>query len=217
MVASGKSLNPDPQLVGRDAELSRLRALLDGARAGTGGSLVLEGEAGIGKTSLLTEAMAMATGFTSLATVGIESEAALGCAGLLDVLTPLRERLSETPTVQAEALSAVLGWGPARTTADPFLVAAGTLSLLARQAEDKPVLVRVDDAHWVDQTSLAALAFAARRLTFDAVAFPSRRPEPGARTSTSCRGFRSWRSKACPRASPLSCSRVTPRPPWSTG
>ncbi len=171
MVASGKSLNPDPQLVGRDEELGRLRALLDGARAGTGGSLVLEGEAGIGKTSLLTEATAMATGFTSLATVGIESEAALGCAGLLDVLTPLRERLSEIPTVQAEALSAVLGWGPAHTTADPFLVAAGTLSLLARQAERQPVLVRVDDAHWVDQTSLAALAFAARRLTFDAVAF----------------------------------------------
>ena len=171
MVASGKSLNRSPQLVGRDEDLDRLRALLDRARGGTGGSLVLEGEAGIGKTSLLIEATAMATGFCSLSTVGIESEAALGCAGLLDVLTPLRERLPEIPAAQAEALSAVLGWGPVHTTADPFLVAAGTLSLLAKQAERQPVLVRVDDAHWVDQTSLAALAFAARRLTFDAVAF----------------------------------------------
>ncbi|HEU4999461.1 MAG TPA: LuxR family transcriptional regulator [Lapillicoccus sp.] len=169
MVASGKSPNPGPALLGRADELARVQALLDAARDGSGGALVVTGDPGIGKTALLTAAVAAADGFCHLSTVGIESEAVLGCAGLLDLLSPLRRRLTDIPPAQADALTAVLGWGPAPTTADPFLVAAGTLSLLAKQAERQPVLVVVDDAHWVDVTSVAAVAFAARRLAFDPV------------------------------------------------
>ena len=169
MVASGKSPNLGGPVLGRADEVARVRALLDAARSGTGSTLVVTGEPGIGKTSLLAEALAEATDFCRLTTVGIESEATLGCAGLLDLLNPVRDRLSEVPPAQADALTAVLGWGPAQSTAEPFLVAAGTLSVLARQAERQPVLVVVDDAHWLDSTSLGAISFAARRLTFDAV------------------------------------------------
>ena len=169
MVASGKSPNSGGPLLGRSDEVARVLAVLDAARSGTGGTLVVTGEPGIGKTSLLAEAVAAASDFCRLTTVGIESEATLGCAGLLDLLTPVRDRLSEIPQAQADALAAVLGWGPAQSRADPFLVAAGTLSLLARQAERQPVLGVVDDAHWLDRTSLSAIAFAARRLTFDPV------------------------------------------------
>ena len=76
----------------------------------------------------------------------------------------MQDRLADLPAAQAEALAAALGWGPAETPGDRFLVAAATLSLLAAAAERAPVLVLVDDLHWVDQESAAALLFAARRL-----------------------------------------------------
>ena len=141
MVASGKSPNPGPVLLGRADELARVQALLDAARDGSGGALVVTGDPGIGKTALLTAAVAAADGFCHLSTVGIESEAVLGCAGLLDLLSPLRRRLTDIPPAPADALTAVLGWGPAPTTADPFLVAAGTLSLLAKHADEMPTNV----------------------------------------------------------------------------
>ena len=112
----------------------------------------------------------------------MESEAALGHAALLELLSPVRDRLADLPAAQAEALTAALGWGPAGAPGDRYLVAAATLSLLAAAAEQAPVLVLVDDLHWVDRESAAALLFAARRLRRDAVAFlfygPVRLPVP---------------------------------------
>jgi DNA-binding NarL/FixJ family response regulator len=157
--------------VGRDEELGRVLALLEAARGGLTGALVVQGEAGIGKTALLAAAEELADGFTCLWARGVESEAALGHAGLLELLTPVQDRLADLPAAQAEALAAALGWGPAGAPGDRYLVAAATLSLLAAAAERAPVLVLVDDLHWVDRESAAALLFAARRLHHDAVAF----------------------------------------------
>lgn len=69
------------------------------------------------------------------------------------------------------ALGSALAWSSGATTADPFLLGAATLSLLAAAAEHRPVLVLVDDVQWLDPESAAAIAFAARRLGPDAVAF----------------------------------------------
>ena len=158
-------------MVGRVDELDRIRALVDAARGGVAGALVVEGEAGIGKTTLLGAAAELAEGFAYVWARGVESETALGHATLLELLTPVRERLSGIPAVQAQALDAALGWGDVRTSGDRYLVAAATLSLLAVTAERAPLLVVVDDLHWVDRESAAALLFAVRRLRNDAVAF----------------------------------------------
>jgi DNA-binding CsgD family transcriptional regulator len=158
-------------MVGRGEELGRIQALVDAARGGVTGAAVVEGEAGIGKTTLLGAAEQLADGFVCLWGRGVESEAALGHATLLEMLTPVRERLAEVPAVQAQALAAALGWGAGPTSGDRYLVAAATLSLLAVAAEPAPLLVVVDDLHWVDRESAAALLFAARRLRNDAVAF----------------------------------------------
>ena len=168
--AWGKSL--DFAVVGRDPELARLKAVLDGARARTGGSLTVKGEPGIGKSTLLRAAEGLATDFRCLRVRGAESEQVMAHAGLLQALGPLRHRLDDVPEAQAAALALALGWGAATpASAERFLVAAATLSLLAAEAEHHPVLVLVDDAQWVDRESVAALAFAARRLQDDAVCF----------------------------------------------
>src|SRR5215207_5242422 len=171
VLASGESPKDPGGLVGRGQELGRARDLLEAARGGVAGALVVQGEAGIGKTTLLAAAEELAGGFVCLWARGVESEAALGHAALLELLAPVRDRLADLPGAQAEALAAALGWGSAGGSGDRYLVAAATLSLLAAAAERAPVLVLVDDLHWVDRESAAALLFAARRLRRDAVAF----------------------------------------------
>jgi len=170
-VASGKSPNPSDWVVGRDDELAGIGRVLSDARAGQSGALLIEGEPGIGKTSLLGAARSLADGFTRLSAQGVESEAVLAHAGLLELVTPIRRLLDEVPIPQADALRTALGWAAPGQPADRFLVGAATLSLLAASAERAPVLVTVDDLQWLDRESAEALLFAARRLGPDAVAF----------------------------------------------
>ena len=170
-VASGRSPNPGPHLVGREVELLRLASLLATARDGHGGVLLLEGEAGIGKTTLLDVAAARAEGFLVLRATGVEADAVLPYGGLLELLGPLRDRAPALPVGQAAALARVLGWDHAADgPVDRFLVAAATLSLLAEAAAAGPVLVLVDDLMWLDRESVSALLFAVRRLGQDRVA-----------------------------------------------
>ena len=169
--AWGKSPNFVGEIVGRDHELARVRALLEATREGATTALVVEGEPGIGKTTLLEAAERMATGFRCLWVRGVESESVLAHAGLLQALGPVRDRLAEIPGAQATALSLALGWGPAAAPSERFLVAAAVLSVLAAESERAPVLVLVDDLQWVDRESAAALGFAARRLREDRVCF----------------------------------------------
>jgi DNA-binding NarL/FixJ family response regulator len=85
------------------------------------------------------------------------------------VLSPLRDIVSSIPSAQAEALRAALGWGPP-ASAGRFLVGAAMLSVLSAAASTQPLLLAIDDVHWVDVDSAAALLFAARRLGHDRVA-----------------------------------------------
>lgn len=128
------------------------------------------GEAGIGKTSLLQAAEGAAPDFRVLRAGGVESEALLDHAGLLQLLSPVRHHMDQLPGPQRRALEAAFGWGPSTGQDDRYLVAAGTLSFLAVAAEEAPLLVIVDDLHWLDPASAAAVLFAARRLIDGAVA-----------------------------------------------
>jgi DNA-binding CsgD family transcriptional regulator len=128
----------------------------------------VNGDAGIGKTALLDYAAAAAGGFCVLRATGIESDADLGFAALLELTRPVVDLLSAVAAPQADALRGALGLAaPVRTSR--FLVAAGLLSLLAAAAERSPVLVLVDDLQWVDQASAQSLLFATRRLRADRV------------------------------------------------
>ncbi|MDQ6712447.1 MAG: AAA family ATPase [Candidatus Dormibacteraeota bacterium] len=159
-----------PMLVGRAEELSRIAALLEHARSGVSGALVLRGEPGIGKSALLREALTPAEGMTILSVTGIEAESELPFSGLSELLFPVLDLLPEIPGPQADALAGALALGPALATPDPFAVSAATLSLMAVAAERRPVLAIVDDAHWLDAASRDALLFAVRRLHADRIA-----------------------------------------------
>ncbi|RBQ16698.1 helix-turn-helix transcriptional regulator [Spongiactinospora rosea] len=156
-------------LYGRTAQQAELGKLLDAARAGRSGVVVLRGEAGIGKTALLDWAAGTASGMRVLRVQGVEAESELPFAGLVQLLWPIQRHIGALPAPQAGALRAVLGQGPAEA-ADRFSTGLATLTLLAELAESGPLLCLVDDAHWLDQASADALLFAARRLAAEGVA-----------------------------------------------
>ena len=157
------------ELLGRDAECRDIDAMLEHVRHGGSRALVIRGEAGIGKSALVDYAVAQARGMRVLRARGYESESALPCAGLADLLMPVTEHLDQLPEPQRIALEATLALRSAETTSR-FAVCAGTLSLLAAAAETQPLLVAVDDAQWLDPSSATAVRFAARRLRAEGIA-----------------------------------------------
>ncbi|SNT63283.1 Predicted ATPase [Asanoa hainanensis] len=156
-------------LVGREAERRVLAALADDARAGSSRALVLRGSAGIGKTALLDDLAANATGFQVVRTTGVEFESDLPFAALTALTRPLSGHLDELPGSQRTAFLAATAQADAVGPVDRFAVYAATLSLLAAAAEAGPLLCVVDDAHWLDRASAEAMLFAARRLLAEAV------------------------------------------------
>ncbi len=164
-------------LVGREGELRRVTTLLDEARRGRSGTLVVVGDAGLGKSALLGEARARATDMLVLSATGVESELELPFASLHELFRPALELLPRIPLSQARALATALALENGEP--DSLAVAAGTLSLLVEAAEELPVLVLLDDVHWLDRASAEALAFASRRLIGEELAvLAARRPEP---------------------------------------
>ncbi len=141
-------------LVGREAELAQLQALLEEAAAGRPRSVLVEGAAGVGKTALLGELRQRLPAASVLAAVGDEAETRLHF-GVLDQLLG----------------SASSGHGPPSDRAgaprDPFIVGAALLHVLGDLSG--PALLVVDDTHLADTASLQALAFALRRLGADTV------------------------------------------------
>ena len=155
---------PVRALFGRGSEQRRLGDFVDGVRE-RGGAMLVRGEAGIGKSALLldTAAVAAARGMRILRTAGVESETHMPFAGLHQMLLPLRTEIGELPAPQRDALGAAFGLTDARVP-DLFLIALAALNLLGEAAARSPVLLVVDDAHWLDRASADVLAFVARRL-----------------------------------------------------
>jgi DNA-binding CsgD family transcriptional regulator len=189
-------------LVGRGAELDLLVGAVERTRQ-RGGALVVRGEPGIGKTSLLREAGRRLSnrGFRVLSTIGLESEANLTGSALHQLLVPLmaggdrlppRERGAQTlqavseptpdqlrglPGPQRDTLATAFGLS-AGATPDRFLLGLAVLGLLTDGADKRPLLCIVDDAQWLDEMSAQVLAFVSRRLSSEplAIVFAVREP-----------------------------------------
>ena len=170
-------------LLGRGAERAAIDRVLDAARAGRAGALVLRGEAGIGKTALLDDAVAHAGDLTVVRVVGVESEMGMGFAALHRLLLPLLPACDQLPEPQREALESAFGLR-SDGRGDVFLVGLAALTLLGDAARERPLLCIVDDAQWLDRESINVLAFVARRVYADRIAllFAVREPsEPAVR------------------------------------
>jgi len=166
-------------LIGRDAESVVLGQLLDAVRDGGSRALVVRGEAGIGKTALLDQAVASASDLQVLQALGVESEMELPFAGVHQLCRPVLDRLERLPDPQREALEVAFGLREGAAP-DRFLVALAVLTLLSDVAEAQPLLCVVDDAQWLDEASTLALAFVARRLLAEPIAIVFVTREAGA-------------------------------------
>jgi DNA-binding CsgD family transcriptional regulator len=156
-------------LLGRDTECARLRALVADVQSGSCATLVLRGEAGVGKTALLQYLWDQTASFTRIRLAGVESDMELAFAGLQQLCAPLLSHLDDLPPPQREALDVAFGRGVGATP-DRFLVGLAVLSLLAAAAARQPLLCIVDDAQWLDLVTVQTLGFVARRLLAEPVA-----------------------------------------------
>jgi DNA-binding CsgD family transcriptional regulator/tetratricopeptide (TPR) repeat protein len=183
-LAEGISCMPGPgelsaqqpaPIIGREAGLARLRGLVDPVPQSSQ-VLLVTGEAGMGKTVLLADAAGRArlAGMRVLSVTGRESESRLAFAGLHQLLRPVLAGAAGLPGRQAQALQGALGLAadpgaPDPGAADPLLTRVAVLTLLSDLSERSPVLVVADDVHWLDRSSLDALAFAGSRLDAERV------------------------------------------------
>lgn len=156
-------------LLGRDAEIELLTGLL-GAVEDSGAALVLRGDPGIGKSRLLAAAVSLGEdrGFTALATRGVQCEVELAFGGLQQLLRPVLDRADKLPPTHRAVLDSALGLGNEEPP-ERFRIALAALDLLSETATNGPLLVVVEDAHWLDQPSLDVLTFVARRIESDPI------------------------------------------------
>ena len=157
-------------MVGREHERHLLGGLVESLNVG-GGAVVIHGEPGMGKTSLLgfVADCAKRSDARVLTARGIESEAVLPFAAITDLLWPLQEHFATLPAIQREALEVCLALsaGPPR---GPLAACAGALGVLTAAADQSPLVILVDDFQWLDAESAQILLFVARRLSDEPLA-----------------------------------------------
>ncbi|NUS06510.1 MAG: AAA family ATPase, partial [Nonomuraea sp.] len=163
---------------GRRIECETLDRLVATVQGGHSSVLVLRGEAGIGKTTLLEYTRESASGCRVARASGAESETELAFGGLHQLCAPFLDRLPRLPVPQRDALGTAFGLS-AGTPPDRLLVGLAVLSLLADVAEREPLVCLVDDAQWLDRVSAQTLAFVARRLLAEPVGLVFAVREPG--------------------------------------
>ena len=158
-------------LIGRERELGVVEDVL-ASLSDRGAALLVRGEAGIGKSSILAEGSALAAGrgMLVLSATGVESESAIPFAGLHQIVRPILGAVAGLPAPQRRALAAA--FGEVDTAApDLFLIALATLNLVSEAADRAVgVVVVIDDGQWLDTATSQILAFVARRIASDRVA-----------------------------------------------
>jgi DNA-binding CsgD family transcriptional regulator len=163
-------LTSKPAIRGRDRELTLLSELLNAARSSFH-SVAVVGEAGQGKTVLLDAAVDVATshGTRVMSASGIEAESDLPFAALHQLVGPSMDHAERLPARQRAALDAALGVSQ-ESVPERFMVGLALLTLLSEIADERPVLIAIDDVPWVDRGSIDAIAFATRRLQAESIA-----------------------------------------------
>ncbi len=166
-------------LLDRRTERAAIDRVLDAARSGFSGTLVLRGGPGVGKSTLLEYAVKAAPDLRVSSIAGVESEISMEFAGLHQLLVPCLPQLDDLPPPQRRALRVAFGQ-EAGPPPELFLVGLAALTLLSRAAEAQPLLCIIDDAHWLDPESAQVLGFVARRLCADRVGLIAAVGEPTA-------------------------------------
>jgi DNA-binding CsgD family transcriptional regulator len=157
------------QLLGRERERAALDRLVESARDGYGGALVVHGEPGVGKTALLDDSVEKATTLRIVRSAGVEGEMELPFAAVQQLCAPILPLGERLPRPQRDALDIAFGLSPGPAP-NPFLVALAVLGLLSEAARERGLFCVIDDAQWLDRASAQALGFAARRLTVERIA-----------------------------------------------
>jgi DNA-binding CsgD family transcriptional regulator len=167
----GVALPVTTALVGREYELGTIGGFLERAAA-EGDALLLTGAPGIGKTVLLDAAAewATVTGLRVLRGSGVEFEAEIPFAGLHQVLLPLVPEFDRLATAHRDALTVALGFAPGPAP-DRAVVGDATLALVRDISQARPLLIIVDDVHWLDGASARVLRFVAQGMTGTATGF----------------------------------------------
>jgi DNA-binding CsgD family transcriptional regulator len=162
-------ISPPVVFRGRDRELDLFRSLIAGLREGRSASVVVSGEAGVGKSALLDRAIGLAMHDARIErVVASESEFELAFAGLQLLLGRLLAGGSALPEVQRDALETALGMREGEPP-NPFVVGLAVHGVLTGIADERPLFCVIDDAHWLDQASARTLAFVARRLSAEGI------------------------------------------------
>ena len=154
----------------RVEECAALEELLGDIRSARSRTLVVRGEAGIGKTRLLEYTVDRAGDFRLSRAAGVESEMELAFAGLHQLTAGMLDQAEKLPDPQRTALQTAFG-KVSGDAPDKFLVGLAILTLFSEVARDRPLLCVVDDTQWLDQVSAEVLSFVARRLDADPVGF----------------------------------------------
>ncbi|MGW2711740.1 ATP-binding protein [Streptomyces sp. NPDC001356] len=152
-------------VIGREPEFGQLTALVEAARQGDGASVLVHGEAGIGKSrfaSAVVEAAA-SSGFTVLSCHGIRGAGAAGFEGLHELLLPLLDRIDALPPRQSTALK--VAFGAEGEPADRFITGLAAFGLLEEAAARGPLVVLVEDLHWLDRSTADIVTFLAARMS----------------------------------------------------
>ncbi|HSZ43295.1 MAG TPA: AAA family ATPase [Trebonia sp.] len=179
MTSRSQSRGPLDWLIDRHAERGRLDRLIHAVRDGTSQVLVIHGEAGVGKTSLLEYLRNKAEPDCQVSRIaGVQSEMELPFAGLHQLCGPMLDRLGRLPAPQADALRTAFGLS-GEAGPDRFMVSLAVLGLLSEVAEARPLVCVIDDMQWIDRASAQVLGFVARRLKAEPIAlvFATRSPD----------------------------------------
>lgn len=149
-------------ILGRAEEQRKVTDLLDRTRSEMGGFLAITGDPGMGKTTLLEWAAVTAESLVVLRAAGRESEADLPFVAIADLLRPLQQFTVDLAPGQADALQAVFSLDSSAPQ-DRGSVNAACITLLTNATLQAPVMMFVDDYHWLDSASRDVIDFLSRR------------------------------------------------------